>query len=134
MITIARSIMKKYDNFFRCTVFPITHSVSSNSIFTCIVKMISNFTIFFIFNIFIFKLFCTNIAKFAFSYDSCCSFANNLTFFVFKINSLHCSPTDSQFSCMQSLLLHTCFFSVSLNDDIVDLEKPDEMLAYFRHR
>ena len=76
--------------------------------------MVPNFTIFFNFNMFIFKSFFKNITNFAFSYYFYCSFLNNLIFF-FKINFF-----------LQSLPLYTsCLFSKLLNDNIVDIQKPD---------
>ena len=50
------------------------------------------------------------------------------SFFLFKINHLVCSLKDSQSFVMQSLPLYTsCLFFMSLNDDIVDIEKTDEI-------
>ena len=89
--------------------------------------MVSNFTIFFIFSRLIFKLFFTNITDFWVLYDSFCPFINNFIFFFLKlIIFIACSFKDSQNFFMQSLPLHTSrLFSMSLNDDIVDIEKPD---------
>ena len=64
MIIIVRSIMKNYRNFFRYTIFQITYGIHSTSIFPYIMTMISNFTIFFISQIFILKFFFTNITDF----------------------------------------------------------------------
>ena len=55
-------------------------------LFSCIITIISNFTIFFIFQIFILKFFFKNIKIFAFSHDSWCSFVNNFIIFLFKIS------------------------------------------------
>ena len=86
----------------------------STSIFHCMMTMISNFTIFFVFHIFILIFFLQIKHIFAFSYDSYCSFVSNFIFFLFKINYLHCVP------------LHTsCLFSIFLNEDIVVIEKLD---------
>ena len=41
-----------------------------------------------------------------------------------------CSINDSQNSYMHSLALYTsCLFSMLLNDDIIDIEKPDGMCS-----
>ena len=105
--------------------------------------MTSNFTKFFIFQIFIFKLLFTNV--FAFSYGSCSSFVNSFIFFFLKlIIYIACFLKDSQNYCVQSLALYTsCLFSTLLNDDIVDIEKPngiclltflvDELSGLFLH-
>ena len=95
----------------------------STSILSCIMIMMSNLclTIFFIFQIFIFKF------SFAFSYDSCCSFVNSLIFlFVKLIIFIACSLKNSRNFFMQSLPVHaSCLFPMLLNEDIVDIEKPD---------
>ena len=94
----------------------------STSIFPCIMAMISNFTIFFIFKIFILNFFLTNIKLFfAFAYDSWSSFVNNFIFFFLNlIIFIACSLKDSQNFFRQSLPLYTlCLFSMVLNDDIV---------------
>ena len=69
---------------------------------------------------------------FAFSYNSSCFFANNFIIFFLKLIILiTCSLKDSQKFFMQSVSLHTSFlFSTSLNDDIVDNEKPDGFCAH----
>ena len=99
------------------------------SILPCIMIMIFNFTIFFIFPIFIFKPFFTNIIDFSFSYDSSCSFVNNFIFFFLKLNIfVACSIKDSQkpfHAVFTSVLYTSCLFSMLLNDDIVDIEKPE---------
>ena len=61
------------------------------------------------------------------SYDSCCSFVSNFIFFFLKLIILtKCSFKDSQNFFMQSLPLCTsCLISISLNNSIVDIEKPD---------
>ena len=91
----------------------------------CLLIIISNFTIFWIFQIFIFKFFFTNI--FAFGYDCCCSFVNSFVFFFLKlIIFIACSLKNSQNIFMESLPLHISYlFSMLLNEDIVDSEKPD---------
>ena len=63
---------------------------------------------------------------FAFSYDSCCYFVNNL-FFLFKSNYfIACSLKNSQNFFRQSLPLYTSsLFFMLLNEGIVDIEKPD---------
>ena len=124
MIIIVWSIMKNYKNFLRHTIFQITYAMCSTSIFSCIMTMISNFTIFFIFQIFVFKFFLQIQRILAFSYDSCCSFVNNFIFFFLKsIIFIACSLKNSHNSrkvYIQSLLLHTsCLFSMFLNEVMV---------------
>ena len=127
MIIIVRSIMKNYGSFCRYNIFKITYAVSSTSTFTCIMAIVSNF-IFFIFRIFIFKLFFTNIT------DLCCYFhmtpahllVTSFFFFLKLIILTVYSFEDSWNFFMQSLPLYTsCFFSMSLNNSIADIEKPD---------
>ena len=85
-----------------------------------------NFTIFFVFSMFIFKIFFTNVTNFAFSYDLCCLFVNNFILFQKLIVSIACSPKNLQNFFMQSLPLYTsCLFSMVLSDVIVNIEKPD---------
>ena len=112
--------MKSYRNFLRYTIFWITYVMHSHPIFLCIMTMTTNFTIFFIFHMFIFN--------FSFLYDSCCSFVNNFSFFFLKlIISIACSVKDSQNFFMESLPLYTSWlFSMLLNDDIVDIQNPDD--------
>ena len=89
---------------------------------------ISNFTIFFIFHIFIFKFFFTNITDFFFHFHMApAAFLLATSFFCFMklIISNACSLTDSQNVFVYSLPLYTsCVFSMLLNNDIVDTEKP----------
>ena len=49
----------------------------------------------------------------------------SLFFFLSLIIFIVCSLKDSQNFFIQSLPMHTCFFSMLLNDDIVDIKKPD---------
>ena len=50
----------------------------------------------------------------------------SFSFFLNLIDFFTCSLKDSQNFSMQSLPLYTsCLFSMPLNDDIVDIEKPD---------
>ena len=89
----------------------------STNIYTCIMTMDPNFTIFCILSIFIARFFLTNVKKFGILYDFCCLFVNNFIFISLK---------NSQNFFMQSLPLHTsCSFSELLDNDIVDIEKPD---------
>ena len=98
----------------------------STSIFPCIMTVISNFTIFLIFQIFIFKFFFINITDFCISYYSCCSFVNNFFFFFKLVIFIVCCLKNAQNFIMQSLPQYTsCLFSLLLIDDIVDIEKPD---------
>ena len=57
LIIIVRSITKNYRKFFRNAIFYVTYTMFSNSVFTYIMTIISNFKIFVVFNTFIFKLF-----------------------------------------------------------------------------
>ena len=101
--------------------------MQSSSILSCIMAMISNFRIFFIFQKLNFKCFFTNKQIFAFLYDSFCSFVNNFIFFFIKlIIFIASSLKNSQNFFMRYLPLSTsCLFSMLLNEDIVDIEKPD---------
>ena len=60
---------------------------------------------------------------FAFSYDSCCFFVNNFfSFFFLKL----IIKMNAQNFLIHSLPLYTsCLFFMHLNEDIVDIEKPD---------
>ena len=98
----------------------------STSIFPCIMTMVSNFTIFFIFHTFIFKFSFTNVADFWYFYMIPSALLlitfSNLKLIIFN----ECSLKDSQNFSMQSLPLYTsCLFSMLLNVDIVDIENPD---------
>ena len=78
-------------------------------------------------SMFIFRFFSTYIKIFCISYNFCCSFVKNIIFFFSKsiIYFVSCLK-DSQNFFMQSLRLYTsCLFSMLLNDDVVDNEKPD---------
>ena len=79
--------MKNYRKFARCTIFEITYVMHNTSIFTGIMTMISNLTMFFIFHIFIFKFFFANITNFAFSYGFFCFFINHFILFFLKLIS-----------------------------------------------
>ena len=85
----------------------------STSIFSCVMTMISNFRIFFFFQIFIFKFFFTNIIDFCIFIWFLCFFINNFIFFLLKlIIFIVCSLKNSQNFFMQSLPLYTsCLFS-----------------------
>ena len=99
----------------------------STFIFTCIMKMVPNFMICFIFT-YLSSNYSLQIYKiFTISFDSCCCFVNKSIFFFLKsIIFIVCSLKDSQNFIMQSLPLYTsCFFSLFLNVDIVDIEKSD---------
>ena len=82
LIIIVRSITKNYRKFFRNAIFYVTYTMFSNSVFTYIMTIISNFKIFVVFNTFIFKLFLQMQQIFPLLYNSCCSFVN---IFIFKI-------------------------------------------------
>ena len=99
----------------------------SISVFPCLMTMVPNFTIIFIFSMFIFKFFFTNIKKFCIWSYFCCLSVNNFIFFFLKLTvSIASSLKDLQNFFMQSFPLYiTWLFSMLLNDDIVDIEKPD---------
>ena len=89
------------------------------SIFPCMaVAMVCSFRIFFIFQIFIFNFFFTNITDFRI-------FINNFIFFFLKlIIFIACCLKNSQKFFMHSLPLYIfCLFLMLLNKDIVDIEK-----------
>ena len=51
-------------------------------------------------------------------------------FFLKLITSIACSLKDSQNLFMQSLPLYkSCLFSMILNDDIIDIEKPSKITS-----
>ena len=101
------------------------HSIS---IFPCIMTMISIFPIFLIFQIFIVKVFFTNITDFLHFHMIPAALLLIISFFFFLelIIFIACSLKDSQNFFIQSLPLYaSCLFSMLLNEDIIDLEKPD---------
>ena len=102
------------------------------SVFSCIMTMISNFMILFIFQIFIFKFFLEISEICAFSYDFCCSFVNNFILFFLKLIILiPCSVKHSQNFFIQSLTVYmSCLFSTLLNEDIAGIEKPDGICSF----
>ena len=66
---------------------------------------------------------------FAFSYNFCCFFVNNFIFFV--LNFIPCSLNDSRNFFMQSIPQYTsCLLFMSLNDNIVDIEKSDGICSF----
>ena len=93
------------------------------SIFPCIMTMISNFKIFFIFQIFIFKFFFTNRIDFwIFIWFMLLFFFLILTIFIV------CSFNNSQNLFVQSLPVFTLhLFSMLLNEDLVGIEKPEKI-------
>ena len=107
--------------------------------------MISNFAIFFVFQIFIFTFFFKNITDCCICIWFLVLFLLIFFFFLRSIIFIWWSLKDSQNFFMQSLPQYTsCFFSMLLNYDIVDIEKPDgicfltfvadEFLALFLHQ
>ena len=100
MTIIVWSIVKNLKNFFWYTTFSITYAVCSFSIFIYIMTMTSIFTILSIFSIFIFKLFVTAVAYI-------CIFIWFLLSFCFKHHFLKFN------------------YFLYLNDDIINIEKPD---------
>ena len=118
----------------RSTIFYMTYAMHNTSIFSCIMAVISNFTNFYNFKIFIFNFFFfftfflfVCFFFFAFSYDFCYSFVNKFIFFFLKsINLITCFLKNSQSFLIQSLPLFTSrLLSMLLNEDIVVIEKPD---------
>ena len=69
---------------------------------------------------------------FAFSYNFCCFFVNNFIFFVLNlIIFIPCSLNDSRNFFMQSIPQYTsCLLFMSLNDNIVDIEKSDGICSF----
>ena len=96
-------------------------------IFPCIMTMISNFAIFFIFKYLFSNFSLHTLLIFAFSYNSSYAFVNNFIFFFSKlIFFIAFSLKNSLNLFMQSLSLYTsCLFSVLLNKGFIDIEKSD---------
>ena len=69
---------------------------------------------------------------FAFSYNFCCFFVNSFIFFVLNlIIFIPCSLNDSRNFFMQSIPQYTsCLLFMSLNDNIVDIEKSDGICSF----
>ena len=107
-------------------IFWITYAMCSTFIFLCRMTMISKFTIFVIFRIFMFKFFFRNITEFCIFIWFLLLFCSQPPYFVLKlINSIEHSLGYSQNFFMQSLPLYTPWFSSKLLiDDIADIEKP----------
>ena len=62
------------------------------------------------------------------AYNSCCSFVKNFIFFLFKITYFHCAPSYEITTFFNAIFMYTsCLFSILLNEDIVDIEKPDRI-------
>ena len=68
---------------------------------------------------------------FTFSYDFCCLFVNNLIFFCSRLIIFSvCSRQYSQNLLRQFLSLYTSFLlPMFLNDDILDIQKPDRICS-----
>ena len=98
--------------------------------FTYIIGRVLKFVIFLVLSIFIFRFLITNIKNFAFSFDFFGLFINNfILFFSNLIIFIGCYFKYSQNIFLQYLPLYiSCLFSLLLNDDIVCIEKPDEIL------
>ena len=78
--------------------------------------------------LYFYNIFFFQIQIFALTYDSCCSFDNNfIFFFLILIIFIVCSLKDSQNVFIQSMPIHTCFFSILLNYDIANIKKYDEI-------
>ena len=109
MVIIVGFIAKTYVNFFKYAIFQITYTMCSTCTMRFIVKYLSsNFS-------------------YEFSYNFFCWFVNNFIFFLLNlIFFIAYSLKDSKNFFMQSLSLYkSCLFSISLNGDIADIEKPD---------
>ena len=96
----------------------------STSIFPFIMTKIL-YLYFFLLRYFFFFFF--YIYFFVFHYDSCCCFVKNSIFFFLKlIVYIVCSVKESENFFMESLPLYTLYlFSMLLNGNVVDIEKPD---------
>ena len=98
----------------------------------CIMTMTSTLTIFLIFHIFIFKFFFGNITDFLHFHmiSATLLLITSFLFFFKLIISIACCLKDSLNFSMQSLPLHTsCLFYMFLNEEIVDIEKPDVVFS-----
>ena len=116
---IVRSIMKSYGNFSRCTIFKITYAMCSTYIFACIMTLISNFMIIFIFQIFFFLIFLYKYKRFLYFRMIPAALLLMTSFF----SPLRVFWKIHQNFFIQSLPLHlSCLFSMFLNDDIIDID------------
>ena len=117
MIKIVRSNIKTYSNVFRHTLY------NDNDLYPYNISYLPHIY----FQIFLWKY----NRFFAFSYDFCYTFVDNFIFVFFKlIISIACCLKDSLNFFMQSLALHTsCLFYMFLNEEIVDIEKPDVVFS-----
>ena len=93
----------------------------STSTFLSIIAMISNFTTLFIFHIFISKFFYTYITNFLHFYMIRAFLLLITSFFKKSFISL------GALLSIHKALYTSCFFSMFLNDAIVDIEKPDRI-------
>ena len=121
--------MKNYWNFFRHNIFQITYAMCSISILPCIMKMISNFTIFFIFQIFIFifEVLLANIRFLNFHMILAALLLITSFFFILKsIIFIGCSIVSHKtFSCIVYFYTYHAYHIILLKEDIVDIEKRD---------
>ena len=129
MIIIVKSIMKNYINLFRSIKFKIKYAMQSTPIFPCIMTVISKFTLYFDLSNIYFQFFIQKHNKFLrFGMIHAALLLITSFFYSKLIYFIACSLKDSQNIFMQSLPLYTpCLFSMLLNEDIVDFEKPDVM-------
>ena len=126
MIIIVRSIIKSSIDALRYNIFQILYVMHKSSIFLYIIKLISNFKIFFIFHIFIVKLFFTKIMHFYFFIWLLLLFLITSFFFVLKL-IIFIAPSlrDLQIFFIQYLPLYrSCLFSKFLDENIVAIENP----------
>ena len=94
--------------------------------------VVPNFAIFFIVCIFIFKFFLRkcNIFLYFHMILAVLLLITSFFFFLKLIISIACSLKYSQNFFMKSLYLYIpCLFSMLLNDDVVDIEKPDKIFV-----
>ena len=120
---IVRSIANNYRNLFRYLVLSVVYYEQHFYIHSCIMEVFLKFTIFYIFSMFAFKF--LHIYT-PFSYDFYYLFVNNLIFFLFKINCLHCVLSLSSHKIFHVIFtfVYIMHFSMISNDDIFDIEKP----------
>ena len=109
MLIVFWSIMKNYRDFIWQLKFQITNDVCWNSIFTCIMAMISNFLIVYIIKEFFYDLIPANIRYSSFFVK--CFFVNGNFFFSNPIILVACYFKDSQNFFIQDFLRYkVCLF------------------------
>ena len=106
-------------NVFRLTIFQVPYAMCSVSIFSCIVTISSSFMIFFIFQIFLFYKY-----KRFLGFHMISALLLLIISFFKKIIFITCSLKYSQ-NILPLPMYTSCLFSMLLNEDIADIEKPD---------